>query len=251
MNIAICEDITEDAQRLKYILQEYQNQNDMPMKIDVFDKGEELIDRCRDESYDIIFMDIYLTNMSGIEAARHIRESQKCHVAFLTASSDFALEAIELDALHYIVKPAEYSDVEEIMLRLRHRIPAARYAPLQVKAGYRTVYIDPLSIRYIESYDKISVVHTDTLDYETYSTLSSLSSLLDKGLFMRPQRSYIVNMSYIASMSSDELVLADGTRITLSRAGRGRLKKTYENFLFTQIREGAREVKYMGAQRRP
>lgn len=238
MNIAICEDMPEEAQSLTCILSEYLNKNDIPMKIDVFTGGEELIDRCREESYDIIFMDIYLTNMSGIEAARYIRQSQKCHIAFLTSSSDFAIEAIELDALHYIVKPIKYSDVEEILLRLKRRIPSVTYTPLEVKTGYRTVYINPLNIRYIESYDKISVVHTDTEDYETYTSLSAFLPMLDKGLFIRAQRSYIVNMSYIAFMSTNELVLDDGTNITLSRTNRGKHKKTYENFLIKQLREG-------------
>lgn len=238
MNIAICEDTLYDIQKLACMLHKYERLNNLDLEIDIFTCGEDLIISCENKAYDVIFMDIYLVNMTGIETAKRIKKLQKCHIVFITVSKDYALDAIELDALHYLVKPADYSDIEEVMMRLKSRIPSNEYKPVEVKTNYQTFYINQLNINYIESYDKIAVIHTATQKYETYSTLSSFFELLDKDIFMRPQRSYVVNMEYISHMSGNTMILKDSTHINLSRVNRSRLKKSYEDFMLRQIRTG-------------
>lgn len=79
-------------------------------------------------------------------------------------------------------------------------------------------------------------MHTQDRSFQTYTSLNALFTLLDEDLFLRVQKSFVVNMAFIDSFFYDHIVLKDGTEISISRNKRTELKKQYQDFLFRFVR---------------
>ena len=94
------------------------------------------------------------------------------------------------------------------------------------------------NIIYIEVFNKISVIHTTGNTLQTYTSLDALFEALGPHMFMRAQRSYIVNMKFIDSFFYDHILLQNRLEIKLSRNNRSILKTQYQNFLFDLARKG-------------
>lgn len=108
-DIALCEDSPSDAAELQNILDDYEEKSHEKLRVKLFHDAESLLQSITSESYKphIIFMDINLPGISGIDATRKLRENNfSGNVVFITASGNYALDAWELCAIQYIVKPA-------------------------------------------------------------------------------------------------------------------------------------------------
>lgn len=235
MRIALCDDDAASLDSLEKLVRAFCREQGLEAVIDRFGGGEEFLRaEGAGDSYDIVFMDIYLNpgEPTGMQLIHSLGDSHGTQVVFVTTSTDHALEAIGLNAAHYLVKPASGENVAEAMRRCLER---SQYRPsrmLDIKTGKGTVSIPAESIRYIEVFNKLSVLHTAKGEVKTRASLDSLSELLDEGRFMRAQRSYLVNMSFIDSISFDRLKLKNGAWIMLSRNNRAELKNQYQTFLF-------------------
>ena len=188
---------------------------------------------------DIIFMDIYLGGINGVEAARDISRAGRGRFIFTTASREYALEAFALNAAHYLLKPLTKNAVREALGRCLPKREDEHPKLLEIKTRQGIVPIPMDNIVYIEVLNKICTVHTEKNSFQTYISLDALSELLDSTSFIRAQRSFIVNMKYIESFYFDHIVMQGGKEIVLSRSSRTELKNQYQQFLFHLARRGA------------
>lgn len=239
LTIAICDDNPGDISILKNFIEDYKTMRQVCMDIDTFSSGEEFLSGLKQKNYDIIFMDIYMTGMSGIETVRTIRNSSPASssVIFTSTSREHAIEAFGVNAAHYLLKPLTYDAVEEALERciLKFDGHLSKQITLKCSQGDITIPLD--NILYIEVFNKVCTIHTAKRSFQTYMTLNSIFELLDDS-FMKAQRSFIVNMHTIKSFYFDHIVLTDGKDIVLSRKNRSDLKKQYQDFLFHAARRG-------------
>lgn len=123
VRIAICEDNRQDAEALEGLLAEQRDRFPEGLQIERFPSGEALIAAYQSgERFELILLDIYMAEMSGVDAARTLRLlDPEAQLAFLTTSPDFALEAIGLEALHYLVKPVTRQKLDELLRRFFKR----------------------------------------------------------------------------------------------------------------------------------
>lgn len=106
LKIAICDDEKSQLNSLKNILSIHLDLKGIDYKIYEFNSGESLIDSITKEHYDIIFSDIEMGNLDGIETARNIRlYNKKSIIIFVTAYADFVFQGYEVKAFNYILKP--------------------------------------------------------------------------------------------------------------------------------------------------
>ena len=106
MNIAIIDDIASDAEQLKRIITSYFENRQIPTEIRYFSSAEALFDDYRPGNFQILFLDIYMDGITGMEAARRIRnQSDDCILVFVTTSSEFAVESYDVNAAYYLLKP--------------------------------------------------------------------------------------------------------------------------------------------------
>ena len=115
MKLAIIDDLKHDINRLKNIISEYFDNIKETANIDCYFDGESFLKDFPEKKYDVVFIDIYMNKISGIEMARKIFFFDKnCKIVFTTTSNNFAAESYEVKAYSYIIKPVSYSKISFI-----------------------------------------------------------------------------------------------------------------------------------------
>ncbi|MFR2848226.1 MAG: LytR/AlgR family response regulator transcription factor [Hungatella hathewayi] len=164
----------------------------------------------------MVFMDIYLEQEDGMQVIRELRKTDKdCPVVFFTRSTDHAVEAFEVNAVHYLTKPLVYEKLADALSRCEklHEKQAA-FLLLPTEKKLRKVRL--AEILYIEVFDNTCVIH---LDGETIPVRIPLKNLETKirevdahSDFLRCHRSYLVNMNWIMALRNDYFLLDTGHR---------------------------------------
>ncbi len=167
------------------------------------------------EKPDVVFLDIQMDEMSGIDVMKIIAEYSE--VVFCTAYSEFAVQSYELDAVDYLMKPIEFprfalavQRVNDVLLSKHTPHPAIPDDYIFVKTGQRgsMLRIDLDDIAYIEAMSNYVAFHLlAARKVVAYLSLKELEDRLPESQFMRIHKSYIVSLRQVASMANNELVL--------------------------------------------
>jgi two-component system LytT family response regulator len=196
---------------------------------------------------DAIFVDIETPGGSGVEMVRQIEPSERPLVVFITAFAQYAVNAFDIGALHYLLKPFGPEEVAAALRRIREVMSdraasatlsqlsdrvAREHEPLQriiVKRGGRALLFRVVEIDWIEAAGNYSRIHVGGAAYLLRESVMSLEQKLDKQQFVRIHRSTVVNLDRIRELEPTShgdyaLVLHDGTRLALSRGYRSRLE---------------------------
>lgn len=244
LHIAVCEDEENDTDILISLLAGICDELGIVPEIDTFTSGRDFLEAAHEGDYDIAFIDIYLDDINGIDTVRNARTQNpdSCQFVFTTISREHAIDAFNLNASHYLVKPLTKDKVKESVERclLSHRHMNMNVKMLEIKTGRKRIPLPMDSIIYIEVTNTLCTIHTEQGDYQTYISLNALFESLDKSRFIRAQKSFVVNMEFIDSFFYDHLILKEGTEISLSRNSSPKLKKQYQDFLFRYVRRQGR-----------
>jgi DNA-binding LytR/AlgR family response regulator len=173
-------------------------------------------------SYDVLFLDVEMPGLTGIEAARLVRERPEAPaVVFVTAHEHYAVDAFAVEATDYLLKPVEPERLGRVVERLSKRRPV-RATPVEkvpvVSAG-KTVLVDFESIHFVQADGDYCRVHTYDRSYLCTASLRELEDRLPGG-FVRIHRSYVVNL---AKVSSVRRAGPDRIRLALDDAARTEL----------------------------
>jgi len=236
LRIAICDDIQPDRELIKQYTETYCPNYRLSLELFFFENGEALLDSFAKMSYDIVFLDIYMCGKNGIDTARSIRDAGlKCLIIFTTTSPDYALEGFEVEAVHYLVKPLDYEQVEKALDRCRQLLTMSDNY-IEIISNRLLVRVPLQDLIFAEVYGNLTVLHTVSGDLKTYMTLDELMLLLTDGEFVRCNRSYIVNMNFIAGMEKSDFILKNKQKIPISRKDKQQMKQRYANYLFSMVR---------------
>lgn len=236
MQIALCDDDENLLKTLEVYIDTYFRAKGICIQCFHFTNAEDFLNS--GQSYQIILMDIYMGKLNGIDAIRLHQQSNNCPVVFISYSREYAVEAFSVNASHYLVKPLTEEAVASALDRCMEILNVKKESEkiIELKSNYQIISIPEKEITYIEVFNKVCLVHTRNKEYRTYTPLNSLYETLDKGQFIKPQRSFIVNMNYIESFLSNHLTLLNGQSITLSRRDSANLKEQYQQYLFRLAR---------------
>ena len=234
--IGICDDEKQARAEIRERLMALADQEDM--YIQEFSSGKELLDTCRKKKcFSIIYMDIYLKEEDGIAVAK---EMVKCcpntKLVFVTESRDFAIDAFELWALHYLVKPVTEEKLKETLRRWRDT--QEEDVRISLKVDRENVVLSLKEIAYLKSENhKTQVVQKDGSSLYTYMSLNNLEQYLTED-FLKIKRGIIVNMDYIDVLSSTFCILKNGMDLEISRLHRADIKKQYEAYVMRVLKKG-------------
>lgn len=146
MRIAIIEDIPQEAVRLETILKSLSEDWRTSFDISIFSSGEEFINIFEKDDFEIIFMDIYMNGMTGVETAKSLRKQDKhCILIFLTSSSEHMPDAFSCHAFEYIQKPFTTERIVQVMTEALETLPdKAQYMEIISNRQTVRVFLDEI-----------------------------------------------------------------------------------------------------------
>lgn len=249
----------DDDERERIVLRYVLEQIDDVKIINEANNGLEAVLLIKEKKPDLVFLDVNMPELSGLETAQRIKElSNPPLVVFVTMHPDFAVQAFELDALDYIVKPIEYQRLQETIDRAKKRLVHDKLIEAQVEEKLKEridifvkrlrkeeVFFDKLPIRergkitiisqediiFAESQGKKVFIYTDKAEYPTNYTLSELEDRLNRNTFFRVHQAFIVNLNRVKEIEAfgegSYLINLDRSKkqIMLSRARAKVLRK--------------------------
>ena len=207
--------------------------------------GFEAVKAVAEHKPDLMFLDVQMPKLSGFDVLELIDRDSGPKIIFATAYDQYAMRAFEVHAVDYLLKPIGRERFETALERAITQMPqklppaeelaASARAPQQflerivVKDGTRVTLIPVAKLDYAEAQDDYVALASQGAKHLKQQTIASLEAALDPARFVRIHRSYIVNFERVARIEpygkdSRLAILADGTRLPVSRAGYGRLK---------------------------
>ncbi len=228
--IAVVDDDSKDAAFLKEHVENYCRMNGHAVMIHVFHDGLDLIRSS--ENHDIVFLDIQMGKLDGLETARFIRKINKDTIlVFVTNMAQFAIKGYEVDALDFILKPPSMASIVYVMDKAMKRLDgSSAKAQFSLKTSDGTISLSANDITYVEVFDHNLVYHTTRGEYTVRGRLSDVIEKLSPDRFVMCNRSFIVNLRHVTSVTSDYLLIGD-TRISVSKSHRKELMKRFSSFL--------------------
>ncbi len=226
MNIAVVDDEKVIREQIGSLIEKQ-----MPdCYLESYATGEELL--AAGKRFDIVFLDIQMDGMDGIEVARTLRSKQdEIVLIFVTGNREYVFEALDLYAFHYLLKPVDEGKFREVLVRA-----AGEAAKKKEKRGLfikkRNLTLDQADILYIESRAKKVEIHTARTKsiIEIYATMEELEDQLEED-FYRCHRAYLVNMAHITEYDSDSITITNGDKIYLTKKKYGDFVKAYMWYL--------------------
>ena len=233
LKLAICDDMREFSNHIHHIIEQWENKPEQ-MTVDIFEDGDSLMKAHANHPFDIIFLDVIMPLLNGIETAREIRKSDtSVKIIFLTTSSEFAVESYTVKANNYLLKPVEPERLFRCLDECFEDISKeSRYISIRsVSAVHR---VDLRNIEYLEAHGKqvvFSLSNGDTIT-ATEPFYSYENKLLYQDGFFKCHRSYIVNIYKIDTYTTKELKMQSGYRIPISRSIQKDFEAAYFDLLF-------------------
>ncbi|WP_159023270.1 LytTR family DNA-binding domain-containing protein [Formosa sp. L2A11] len=202
--------IIDDEELARTLLNGYVKKLDFLELRGSFENPLDAMVTLKNETIDVIFLDIQMPDIKGTDFAKLIPAETK--IIFTTAYSDYAIEGFELDALDYLLKPITFERFLKAVNKLKSatiQLPKPKSEYITVKSGYDLHKIKLEDIIYIESDSEYVVFHLKGRKIMSYQSLKSLEKTLPASLFLRVHRSYIVNTQKVTGLKSRDLLLND------------------------------------------
>ena len=220
--IAVCDDEEIFRKNIYKIIMKYMDENDCPCEIDEFESGNEFINLgINMTKYDIVFLDINMDEIDGIETAQEIRKvSNDIFIVFVTAFISYAVEGYSVNAIRYILKNNEnfaeliFECIDAISKKMNYSVKKKEF---KFSEGVKNISLELLL--YIESkLHKLNFhIMEDKLNtYSLYGKLDEFEKELEDKAFLRIHR-YLINMKHIVSIYRYKAVLNNGIKLKISK----------------------------------
>lgn len=200
MRIAIIDDEKPARSELIYLIKEI-----IPDVITVeMESGEEALKIIANERFDILCIDINLGDINGTSLAAAARKLiPDTEIVFATAYNNYAEKAFEVDAFYYLLKPFSEAKVKQMIDKYYQRHSKCNHdnsisiCKIPLNVDKKIILVEFTSIVYIESQNRMCIIHTKEKDYKDNNPLNYFEEkLADKGFF-RIQKSYLINLNYV------------------------------------------------------
>lgn len=241
MNIAIVDDEQREIDTLSDILKEYAALSKLPLSLQIFHSAEELLPVYRPYAYTAIFMDIYMSGMTGIAAAEQILSRDRhALIIFLTTSAEYMPEAFSMHAYDYISKPAKeerlFKVMDDALMRQTEYQNSPKLTFSWERRNISLPYSDIICIK-TGKHNYLEIIDTSNNTFLTRQTFSEVTrSLTGDGRFLTVLRGVLVNMEHIIGMEKGICRLSNGTEVPVSIKNAKELEATWQNYIFDRIR---------------
>ena len=221
--LAVCDDMPIECADIAKQIENILKQSNIDFMIKKFFSGQELFHS--KENFDIIFLDIKMPKISGMDLAKKIREQGKQSlIIFITAAREYVFEAFDVEAFQYLLKPIQNQKLKTVLEKATKKLQIDTNTDfLIISADRQTKKVFLKDILYIESIGRIAKIHCNEGTLETYEQIGILADKLFDKSFFRCHKCFLVNLDYVDSFDKTEVRLENGERIMLA-------KRRYEDF---------------------
>lgn len=233
LRMAVCDDLEEERVQLARMVRSYAQRRGLSMELRLFASGNELLDAARRPDFcHVLFLDIFMPGLSGLDAARQLRAAGcMASIVFATTSQDYGVMSFDVQAADYLVKPFRQEDVDRTLDWCLEHMPE----PLRSLSVYAEGEIQefPLaSVLYIEVLGHQSHIHTLRQTVVARKSLDDLERAVDSPDFFRCHRSFLVNLNHAERIESSDFLMSDGARIPISSANLPRARNIFTDWIY-------------------
>lgn len=233
IRIAVVEDEAAYQKQLTGYIADYQREKGVECSVTVFSDGLDLAENYR-SSYDILFLDIQMEHLNGMETAQRIRQLDKdVMIIFITNLAQYALQGYQVEALSYLLKPISYFAFAQELQKAVRKIQARPQSYLRILQEGAMLRLAVSEISFVESQDHNVVYHTAGGRYTNRDTLKNVEKRLEKQHFCRCNNSYLVNLAHVERIDQNQVIVS-GQPLRISRTR----KKAFLEELATFVGRG-------------
>lgn len=216
-HVAIVEDDLQACQLTVKYLEKYGREHSVELQISTLKNAEMFLENYS-SIYDIVFMDIELGGINGIEAAKRLRVfDELVLLVFVTNMPQYAINGYEVNALDYVIKPINYNSFCVKLDKALGILSRRNSYPLRIRVEDGIKVVLSSEVSYIEVMDHDVIYHTTNGEITAYGNLSEREKQLTKYNFARCSACILVNLKYVKGLYGDELGV-DNTRLRISRS---------------------------------
>lgn len=236
LTCCICDDDAKDLAEITVLTEDFAKAHpEYPMTVRAFSSPYDLLEHLEATGgFDLYLLDMLMPHVAGLELARHIRaRKEPSEILFLTTSREYAVEAFDVAACGYLIKPVDKGKFETAMLRAAGRLTRLENSSLLLKTrdGLRRLPFRELVVVESFNHDRVCTL-ADSSKCVTADTLTSLMERLgDDPRFFSPHRAYIINLEHITALNTDNVILSNGQRIPVAQSALSTLKRAYVEYL--------------------
>ncbi len=236
IHIAICDDELHELERAHDFLTRYkQKRPQYEITIHLFSAPLELLSYVEEHGlFDIYLLDVYMAGMLGTDAARELRQlDDKGEIIFLTTSRDHAVDAFEVDAAQYLVKPYTESAIFVALEKVFNRLKVERRHLITLKTSEGTVRLYTRNVIFTETgrnnYQVIHTIQGEKIEVRMTST-ELFELLLPANIFVRCGASINVNLKFIRQITKDTIIFDSGEQLAFPYRAYQKLKAAFLSF---------------------
>ncbi len=216
IRIAICDDEKHMSDHIRSMVSDFFRKKNQEISLHMFSSGEELLSY--NGHINILFLDIQMKGMDGMETARKLRADQfQGFLVFITVLKEMVFQSFEVQAYDYLVKPVDKKQFEKTMERLYASMQNASEDSLLVQKGYEGRIVQKDEIVFCEIIDRkiyLNLASGEVVDY--YERIEKLETKLDNR-FYRCHRSYLINLKHLKGYKNGTAYMDNGKEIPVSR----------------------------------
>lgn len=233
MRVAIIDDLQRDSVALRALLVARLPSTTF---IDIYDSGARFLNA--QVRYDLIFLDIVMEGMDGIETARRLRERDMgCLIVFLTSSSEYAWSAFPLHPFDYLVKPVDDKRLGYVLCEAKRALERKERA-LSVKVGRQRVAVPISTVAYACARDHfVYIALTDGRELKCYMTFSEMQAMLEEEpRFLVCNRGVLINMDEVRSFDGECFIMNDAQHFAVRLSEKTRIGERFYKYMFRKTR---------------
>lgn len=236
IEIAFCDDDSSTINELHTFLKQYREERSEIINATAFYNPLDLMSKVeRGFRYDILFLDILMPGETGINVAAEIREyDNNVKIIFLTTSSEFAVQSYTVGAYYYQLKPVLKENFFHLMDSVLSICRKEHQNSLVLRCKTGITRIEPWNLEYCEVFRRTLFIHLNNgTILESIGSLEELSrQLMTYGCFLRPHRSYLVNLEYVQTLSYRAITMTSQTEIPIPRGKYNEIKNAFLEYAF-------------------
>jgi len=241
MRTIICDDETSVCAEMEQMLKHFASEKEIRLDLEVFYDGNELAQYLKKEDApDILFLDIQLPGMNGVDIGKYIRETLQntdMLLIYISSREEYAMDLFQNQPFDFMIKPITEEKLCHVMEKILQRVTTASRSFLYKIQGnsYQIMYKD---ILYFQSDGRKIDIVTKNKTESFYGQLSEIEKVCPENLFLRIHKSYLVNIHHMKEITYQWVKMINDDVLVISKANRSEIRRQIMESIADGMRYG-------------